>query len=113
MVARGSSQHEVKRNTSSRETRRRKGEKDMLPKKRNSKTQLLGALGMLPLCLLPVTCASSPENTSKPPTFRNPIHSTADPFVMRHNNQYYLTGTSTGSSLELWHSPNLETIGQR
>ena len=83
----------------------------MLLKKCNGKIQLSGALGVLTLCLLPVACTSSPENELYPPTFHNPINSTADPFVMRHNNQSYLTGTSTGSSLELWHSPNLGTIG--
>src|SRR5260370_13555140 len=43
-------------------------------------------------------------------TFHNPISIDADPFIVRHNGVYYLTGTNTGGSIEIQHSPRMESI---
>jgi len=40
-------------------------------------------------------------------TIRNPILPIADPFVARHDGRYYVTGTSTGTSLQMWVAPTL------
>jgi len=40
-------------------------------------------------------------------TIRNPILPIADPFVTRHDGCYYVTGTSTGASLQIWAAPTL------
>lgn len=44
-------------------------------------------------------------------TIRNPILPIADPFVARHDGRYYVTGTSTGASLQMWVAPTLAGLG--
>lgn len=45
-------------------------------------------------------------------TFTNPISSFADPFITYYHGTYYLTGTSTGNTIEIQHSPLLEGVGR-
>jgi GH43 family beta-xylosidase len=48
---------------------------------------------------------------SKPAvSLRNPLAPIADPFIVYHGGSYYLTGTRTGKSLEIWHSSRLEDV---
>jgi GH43 family beta-xylosidase len=69
-------------------------------------------LSLLSLCFLAVACASpSAPMVQAPTTFQNPISTDADPFIVHYNGVYYLTGTSTGSSIEIQHSPRLEKVG--
>lgn len=63
------------------------------------------------LALLLIACAPATTNMSAAaPTFHNPIAPIADPFVLYYQNTYYLTGTSTGASIQLWHDPHLEKV---
>lgn len=68
---------------------------------------------LLSLWLLIVACASSSSSMLKSDvSLRNPIAPIADPFIVRHAGSYYLTGTRTGTSLEIWFAPRLEDIGK-
>lgn len=62
------------------------------------------------LNVLLVACAPTAKPMSAAPTFRNPIAPIADPFITYYQGSYYLTGTSTGGSLQIWRSPRMETI---
>ncbi len=70
------------------------------------------------LCLLMAACTVPAMPMSKPTQIashavhglRNPIAPIADPFVFYYDGSYYLTGTSTAQSLEMWHSPRLENV---
>ncbi|WP_201364008.1 glycoside hydrolase family 43 protein [Dictyobacter formicarum] len=65
------------------------------------------------LCFFVTACASSTASMSKSvASLHNPLAPVADPFIVYHNNSYYLTGTHTGNSLEIWHAPHLEDVGQ-
>lgn len=55
-------------------------------------------------------CAPTTKRMSVASTFHNPIAPVADPFVVYYQGNYYLTGTSTGGSLQIWHNPRLEKI---
>ncbi|GHO45791.1 family 43 glycosylhydrolase [Ktedonospora formicarum] len=73
----------------------------------------LVSLSIIPLALLS-SCASmggSASASKTAPQLRNPIAPIADPFITLHQNTYYLLGTHTGTSLELWHETRLERIG--
>ncbi|QBD75107.1 hypothetical protein EPA93_03490 [Ktedonosporobacter rubrisoli] len=59
-----------------------------------------------------IACTSSFAPMSKPAQLHNPLAPIADPFAVYYNGSYYLTGTRTGNSLEIWHSAHLEQIGQ-
>lgn len=43
-------------------------------------------------------------------SLQNPLIPAADPFVFFHRGSYYLSGTHSKHSLELWHAPRLEQI---
>ncbi|HEY4387964.1 MAG TPA: family 43 glycosylhydrolase, partial [Ktedonobacteraceae bacterium] len=45
-------------------------------------------------------------------SLHNPLVSVADPFIVYHQGSYYLTGTRTTRSLEIWYSPHLETVSK-
>lgn len=74
------------------------------------------ALSLLPVAACALPGSSGPSRASGSSglaRLRNPINAgLADPFVFYHGGQYYLTGTSTAGSLEMWHSPRLETLAQ-
>jgi beta-xylosidase len=63
------------------------------------------------LLLIVTTCSLfAQESTVKPETYVNPIGDsifTADPFIIFHDNTYYLYGTSAGDGFLCWSSPNL------
>jgi len=52
----------------------------------------------------------SPSSASPMGAVHNPITPAADPFVTRYRGSYYLTGTFTGRSLDVWHAPTLGKI---
>ena len=64
------------------------------------------------LCFFIAACAPSISHMSKPTAFlHNPIAPIADPFIVYHAGSYYLTGTHTAQSIEIWHAPHLENVG--
>lgn len=65
------------------------------------------------LCFLLAACASSTTTpmSKSAVSLHNPLAPIADPFIVRYQDSYYLTGTHTGSSLEVWHAPRLEDVG--
>lgn len=65
---------------------------------------------LLLFSLLLAGCAPAAKHMFVATTFRNPIAPIADPFILHYQDNYYLTGTSTGGSVQLWHSPHLETV---
>ncbi len=77
--------------------------------RRNSGKALLVLILLLNVLL--VACVPATKHMSAAPTtFHNPIAPVADPFVVYYQGKYYLTGTSTGSNLQIWSGPHLETI---
>jgi GH43 family beta-xylosidase len=73
------------------------------------------ALSLLCLSCLAVACASPSapmSHSQNATTFHNPISTQADPFIVLYNGVYYLTGTSTGGSIEIEHSSRLESAGE-
>ncbi|HEY3993522.1 MAG TPA: glycoside hydrolase family 43 protein [Ktedonobacteraceae bacterium] len=67
-------------------------------------------LGLLTLCFLAGACASPSAAMPETPTLQNPISTYADPFIVLYNSTYYLTGTDTGTSIEIQYSPRLENV---
>lgn len=75
---------------------------------------LLWGASMLSLWLWMVACASSNSSMLKSDvSLRNPIAPIADPFIVRHEGNYYLIGTRTTKSLEVWYASRLEHVGQK
>ncbi len=64
------------------------------------------------LCFLATACTSSSMPVAKSASLHNPLIPAADPFVVYHQGNYYLSGTHTGNSLEIWHAPRLEDAGK-
>lgn len=79
-----------------------------------AKSNSIGALTIMLLILnvLFVACAPTTKHMSVAATFHNPIASVADPFVVYYQGNYYLTGTSTRGSLQIWHGPHLEKVAE-
>lgn len=68
--------------------------------------------GLLALCLFVAACSSSATAMQNAPKLQNPISTFADPFITLYNGSYYLTGTDTGSSIEIQYNSRLENIGE-
>lgn len=86
----------------------------MIVRKSTGMDRLRCALSLLTLCFLAIACASPSASMSQTQTatFRNPISTDADPFVVLYNGTYYLTGTNTGATIEIQHSTRLEKVGE-
>jgi len=66
--------------------------------------------GSMPLTTPDASGVSAAVPLSSMGAVHNPITPAADPFVTRWRGSYYLTGTHTGGSLEVWHAPTLGKI---
>lgn len=59
-----------------------------------------------------ISCSSQHAvNAPMSKSLHNPLAPIADPFIVRYQGSYYLTGTHTSTSLEVWHAPRLEDVG--
>ena len=69
---------------------------------------------LLPLFILSfflISCSRMHAvNVPMSKSLHNPLAPIADPFIVRYQGSYYLTGTRTGTSLEVWHAPRLEDV---
>lgn len=77
--------------------------------------QSSGVVALLVLFMLSMACSACTSTQITPMTqpsmFHNPIASIADPFIIYHQGDYFLSGTSTGGSLQMWHGPHLGALG--